>query len=504
MTTEPPPNTELQTQDTPRPSPEAETRLLRRKIRRTIAAAAIGAHLLGILSSFDAVMSTRTSQGAVAWVISLNTFPWLAVPAYWVFGRTKFQGYVIGRQADDSVLHAAVSEKLDRLREHAATFPPEARHLKVIERLAKMPMVGGNRAELLIDGDATFSSMYAGIEAAERYVLMQFYIVRNDSVGNAFQRLLMRKAREGVKVYFLYDEIGSHRLPGSWLREMAASGVEVRRFHSTQGRGNRFQLNFRNHRKILVTDGTKGWVGGLNLGDEYLGRDPRIGPWRDTHLKLEGPAALSLQLSFAEDWHWAAGALPELDWDPVPAEEPGLPVLVLPSGPADRFETASLMAQNAIHSAQHRLWISSPYFVPDEGVIAALKLAAFRGVDVRVLIPERPDNILTYFAAYAFLGPLLEAGVAVHRYEDGFLHAKTMLIDDDRSAVGTVNFDNRSFRLNFEITAWVVDEGFATGMEAMFSDDFSRARQMVPEDVFGRPLWFRALSRAAHLTAPLL
>jgi cardiolipin synthase A/B len=293
-------------------------------------------------------------------------------------------------------------------------------------------------------------------------------------------------------------------LPNAYLDELVAAGVDVRRFHSTRGSGNRFQLNFRNHRKIVVADGRIGWVGGLNVGDEYLGRDPRLGEWRDTHLVMEGPATLCLQLSFVEDWYWASSELLELDWIPAPVAGDGVPVLVLPSGPADRFETASLMVQHAIHSATRRLWISSPYFVPDEGVIAALKLAALRGVDVRILIPERPDNLLAYFAAYAFIGPLLEAGVEVHRYQAGFLHGKAMLIDSLASAVGTVNLDNRSFRLNFEITAWVMDHSFALQMEHMFNADFARSRRMTRADVVERPLWFRAASRAAYLTAPIL
>jgi cardiolipin synthase A/B len=472
--------------------------------RRHIVATLLVAHAMGFFSSLDALMATRTAPGAVAWIVSLNTFPYLAVPAYWVFGRTKFQGYVIGRREGDTVLHRVLHEKMSLVQPYSVTLPPGARHVQAIERLAKMPLVRGNGVELLVDGEATFRSIFAGIESAERYVLVQSYIVRDDRLGREMKRLLEAKARAGVRVHFLYDEIGSYQLPGSYLDELAAAGVDVHRFHSTRGSGNRFQLNFRNHRKIVVVDGRIGWVGGLNVGDEYLGRDPKFGNWRDTHLMMEGPATLCLQLSFVEDWNWATGEVVDLDWEPAPAADADVPVLVLPSGPADRFETASLMVQHAIHSATRRLWISSPYFVPDEGVIAALKLAALRGVDVRILIPERPDNVLAYFAAYALIGPLLEAGVQVHRYEAGFLHGKTFLIDDLASAVGTVNLDNRSFRLNFEISAWVMDPAFASRMEAMFNADFARSRLMTLADVDERPLWFRAASRAAYLTAPVL
>lgn len=479
-------------------------RWVARRRRRSIVLAVVLAHTVGFLSSLDALMSTRTAPGAVAWIVSLNTFPVVAVPTYWVFGRSRFQGYVIGRRDYASELYAELQDRMAMVHPFRVTLPPEDRKVEAIERLAKMPMVVGNEVELLIDGEATFRSILDGIESARDSVLVQFYIVRDDEIGRELQAAMMRKAREGVRVHFLYDEIGSYRLPGRYLNELTAAGVQVRRFHSTRGSGNRFQLNFRNHRKVVVVDGHSGWVGGFNVGDEYLGRSRHFGAWRDTHLRMKGPATLCLQLSFVEDWHWATDEILELDWTPRPANGHDVPVLVLPSGPADRFETASLMMQHAIGSARERLWISSPYFVPDEGVLGALKLAALRGVDVRVLIPERPDNILTYFAAYAFVGPLLEAGVQIHRYQEGFLHGKTMLIDELASAVGTVNLDNRSFRLNFEITAWVLQREFAQQMEDMFETDFARSREMTVAEVEDQPWWFRAASRAAYLTAPVL
>ncbi|MDP3085646.1 MAG: cardiolipin synthase [Rubrivivax sp.] len=472
--------------------------------RRWIVTGVVLAHLLGIASSLDALMSSRTAPGAVAWIVSLSTFPYVAVPAYWVFGRARFQGYVVGRRDVDNRLHHALEAKMAGVHAHSEA-PPATRHLlPALERLAKLPLLGGNRVELLIDGDATFASLFAGMAAAQRHLLVQFYIVRDDTIGRELKRVMEERARAGVAVHFLYDEIGSYRLPRRYLDELVAAGVQVRPFHSTRGTGNRLQLNFRNHRKIVVADGHSGWAGGFNVGEEYLGRDPRIGPWRDTHLKLEGPAVFALQLAFIEDWHWASGEILDLDWRPAPAHDNGVPVLVLPSGPADRFETASLMVQHALASAQRRVWIASPYFVPDEGVQAALKLAALRGVDVRVLIPQQPDNPLLYFAAYAFLGPLLDAGVRVFRYHDGFLHCKTILVDDDAAAVGTVNLDNRSFRLNFEVTVWVADRDFASRMAAKYAHDFAGAHEMRPQDLSGKRWWLRVASRAAYLLAPVL
>jgi cardiolipin synthase A/B len=481
----------------------AATPPARRRWRR-FAIFMVLAHLLGFASSIDALMSTRTPQGAVAWIVSLNAVPYVAVPAYWVFGRDRFQGYVIARRDVDSTLAKALAPKTDELRSHR--FEPQTpdKHLHGVETLAKWPILGGNEVHLLVDGEAAFTDIFEGIEAAQRYLLVQFYIVRADRQGLELQRRLIERARAGVEVYFLYDEIGSYRLPATYLDTLRAGGVRVHRFHSTRGWGNRFQLNFRNHRKIVVADGERAWVGGLNVADEYLGRDARIGPWRDTHLRIEGPAALALQAVFLEDWHWATDEIPDLPWEPVARTQHGVPVLILPSGPADRFETASLMMQQSIHAAHHRIWIASPYFVPDEGVLGMLKLAALSGVDVRILIPERPDNLLTYYAAYAFVEPLLEAGVRIYRYQEGFLHGKAFVVDDVGGAVGTVNLDNRSFRLNFEVTAMVLDAGFAGELEAMFEADFARSREMTPADLARLPLWHRMASRAAYLLAPVL
>ncbi|MCC5813004.1 MAG: cardiolipin synthase [Ectothiorhodospiraceae bacterium] len=472
--------------------------------RRRLIIFLVLAHLVGFASSLDALMSTRTSQGAIAWIVSLNAVPYVAVPAYWVLGRSRFQGYVIARRDEDSALAGALAGKTAELWSHRHTPPYGTKDLRAIERLAKMPFLQGNEVELLIDGEAAFESMFKGIESATRYVLVQFYIIRDDALGRALQRRLIERAQAGLDVYLLYDEIGSYRLPASYLRALTDAGVNVHRFHSTRGPGNRFQLNFRNHRKLVVVDGERGWMGGFNVGVEYLGEHPRIGPWRDTHLAVIGPAALNLQLSFVEDWHWATEEILELPWNPARPGDGDIPVLMLASGPADRFETASLMIQQAIHAAQHRIWISSPYFVPDEGVQGMLKLAALGGVDVRILIPERPDNLLTYYAAYAFLEPLIDAGVGIYRYQDGFLHSKAFLVDNAGAAIGTVNLDNRSFRLNFEITAIVLDTGFAAEVEDMFLADFERSRLMHQRDIRERPLWSRITSRAAYLFAPVL
>ncbi len=459
--------------------------------------------LLGIISSVNALMTTRTSQGTIAWIISLNTFPLAAVPAYWIFGRTKFHGYVTAKQRVAAETDARIQPFIDTVTPYIVR-PTDEQHAALAgQRLAKMPYLRGNAVELLIDGDATFNSILTGIDAAEEYVLVQFYIVHDDDLGYKLKKHLIAKARQNIRIWFLYDEIGSHTLSASYLRDLRNAGIEVNSFHSTRGKQNRFQINFRNHRKIVVTDGTAAWVGGHNVGDEYLGKDPKFGHWRDTHMKITGPAALELQLSFAEDWHWATNEIISFTGKPITGNNGDATVLILPSGPADRLETASLMFQEAIHSAHKRIWITSPYFVPDESVISALHLAALRGVDVRVLIPDKADKLLIYYSAYAFAGELLQSGIKILRYTLGFLHEKVFLIDDVLAGVGTANFDSRSFRLNFEVTALVIDDVFVKEIEAMFLKDFSNSRPMTIEEVNGKSFLFKMLSRASYLSAPI-
>ena len=274
-------------------------------------------------------------------------------------------------------------------------------------------------------------------------------------------------------------------------------------FNTTKGIRNRFQLNFRNHRKVVVVDGRIAYTGGLNVGDEYMGRSEAFGPWRDTHICLRGPAVQAVQFAFVEDWYWATHRVPELEWAPNASERGEKTVLVIPSGPADELETCGLFFTHAIHSARHRVWIASPYFVPDSKVVAALQIAALRGVDVRILLPEKADHVLVWLSSFSYYNETMPHGVRLFRYQPGFLHQKVMLVDDDISAVGTANLDNRSFRLNFEITLLVVDAGFGAQMREMFERDFDDSRLIEPGELEAKPLWFKVAVRVARLLAPI-
>ncbi len=458
----------------------------------------------GIAAAAHAVMHARTSQGASAWAVALITAPLVALPLYGVFGRSKFYGYVNARRTGDLAIQSIARELAKR---HAPTlkaaFDPAETHHQGLEQLAKMPFTRGNQARLLVDGAATFEAMLAAIAEARDYLLVQFYIVRDDGLGRRLQRALIERLRAGVRVYFLYDAVGCHELAESYLRALRAAGAEVYAFAGYNARIRRLQVNFRNHRKILLVDGHTAFVGGHNVGDEYLGLHPELSPWRDTHVEVIGPAATAVQLAFVEDWYWAAHATPELNWLPSPG--PGdQRVLVLPTGPADELETCGLFFVQAINSARRRCWIVSPYFVPDQAVLQALQLAALRGVDVRILLPEKPDHRIVHLASLSYLPETIGVGIGIYRYQRGFMHQKVMLVDNEMAAIGTANLDNRSFRLNFELTMVFMDQPFVAKVVRMLENDLAGCRKVRLAEFDDRSWRFRALVRSARLLAPVL
>ena len=468
------------------------------------AAAFLVIEVLGVLSAVRAIMETRTAQGAIAWALALVALPIVAVPAYWIFGRSRFRGFVELRRADLLETEAAAKTYLAKLRARDLVFRPDRTEPLAIERLGRLPFTAGNEVELLIDGAATFDSIVAGIERAREYVLVQFYILRADDLGRRLQRAMIDRARAGVRCYMLFDEVGSLGLSRSYVRELEASGVHIRPFNTRKGRTNRFQVNFRNHRKIVVVDGKEAWVGGLNVGDEYLGLDPEIGYWRDTHMRVAGPAAQSVQVSFVEDWNWAASEILELEWSPQPAaRDARAGVMVLPTGPADQLESATLLFLGAISLATERLWIATPYFVPDEQFVSALQLAALRGVDVRLIVPKKLDNPMVGMSHWSYLEELEKVGIQVFRHTKGFMHQKVVLVDRQAATVGTANFDNRSFRLNFEITLAVADEQFNAEIAAMLEQDLADSEPMTAAELESKGFWFRFLVRLARLAAPV-
>lgn len=467
-------------------------------------------HVLGIWAAIDSIMHTRTPQGSIAWLVVLLFAPIVGLPFYLILGRSRFMGYVEARRANTEE-HPRVRQLTNILISQLSSFQEDLSQgsgarvalRECLSNLVNLPFTRGNNAQLLIDGRATFSALFAAIDKATDFVLVEFFIIKNDTLGDEFQKLLIKKAKQGVKVYIIFDEIGSHKLPSSYL---SAFKSETNVFITPFGGKRRWvasmvRINFRNHRKIVVVDGGCAFIGGLNVGNEYLGKGV-LGAWRDTFVRLDGPCVSTVQLAFLEDWHWATEELLEL---PTSIEEQveDKSILILPSGPADIIEAwrASIIA--LANAAESRLWISSPYFVPGEGVLSSLQAAALRGVDVRILLPNKADHLLVYGSSYTFYPETLPVGIKIFRYTQGFLHEKVMLIDHDMAVIGTANLDNRSMRLNFEISALICNQETAQEVEKMFLADFAQARLVYLSEYTARSWIFRLGCRVARLLAPI-
>jgi cardiolipin synthase len=305
-------------------------------------------YVLGLICAAIAILRSRTPQGAIAWVLGLITLPFFTVPIFFIFGRSKFYGYKTRRK----LLNKKISRKLVQMQDgmNASELTNTSFHplMSSLTKLCRPGFTTQNKIDLLIDGKKTYASMLAALDQAQTYIIFQFYVFRTDSTGRIFAELLMKKARQGVRVNFLYDEIGTE-ISSSLITEMKEAGISVCHFNSLRGKG-RFQINFRNHRKILIVDGKVAFVGGLNIGDDYIGLSPSLGPWRDTHVRMEGPSVIACQLTHAKDWYWCSQEDLEADWKIRPSSGEAN-VLVLPSGPADDKQSCLLAHIAMINSA---------------------------------------------------------------------------------------------------------------------------------------------------------
>lgn len=477
-------------------------------------AASLVVHAIGIVSAAHAVMKVHSSRGAIAWSIGLISLPWVAVPLYWTFGKNKFQGYseVLRAAYKDhqETVHKAYGEILD----FKATLPSEFGSLETLaSKFTPLPFTHNNDLALLIDGKQTFDAMLSAIAQAQTYILLQTYIIHDDEISNTFKAALIDRAKQGVRIYLIYDGVGSHGLARSYVEDLRAHGITVEVFRSSKGISRRFQINFRNHRKILVVDGHTAFVGGFNIGDEYLGKDPKLGDWRDTHLKVRGTAVQCLQRILLGDWYWATQEIPDVSWTIPPEENCDQTAFILATGPADSLEACSLFFLNLINHAKQRLWIASPYFVPSTSILNALKLAVLRGVDVRIILPNKPDHLMVYFCSFSYYDELRQVGIQLYRYQPGFMHQKVILCDRNIAGVGTINLDNRSFFLNFEVMAFVVDldteqadrtTDFVDNVEAMLQKDFEASQLVDFANYSKRPFWFKLAARVSRLMSPIL
>ena len=474
-------------------------------------------YLIGIALIPQIVLQRRESGATLAWVLLIFFLPYLGVFLFLAMGTQTIRWRRKRRERAERAVAPglAASTRLVRLfetlTEEAAlrSLDEPARELACVANKLALPSCAGNAIELLLDAEATFSSIEAAIANARSHVHLDYYIWRADDSGRRLRDLLGKVARSGIEVRVLVDDVGSRAAGRSFWRPLVEAGGHVGRFLRVNviSRWLALNLNNRNHRKIAVVDGTVAFTGGLNVGDEHFGRVRAVGGWRDTHLRLEGPVVARLQEIFVEDWFHATNEdLTDARYFPAPTPAGDTRVQILASGPDDgRAHAIETIYFGALTLARRRAWLTTPYFVPDPTLAAALRMAALRGVDVRVLVPAKPDQPFVHYAARSFYPELLEAGVAIYEYSPTTrLHAKTATVDGCWATVGSANLDLRSFRLNFEANAVAYGPRLAQELERVFEQDLAYARRLEPTEFRKRSFLTRACEGAARVLAPLL
>lgn len=458
-------------------------------------------------------LERRNASSTWAWLMVLFFIPVLGFIMYLILGQKVKKRKLNKLLGDNQRIIEDTLEK-QRLRLMDRSLLPAEHLLASYQDMMYMNLTtsyalytSNNTVNIYTDGNEKFDSLIKDIEAAEHHIHLVYYIVRDDDLGRRLVNALAAKAAEGVEVRFLYDHIGSSNLPRRYFSELrAAGGMEAAFFPSRIPYLN-LKINYRNHRKLAIIDGKIGYIGGFNIGDEYLGLNEHFGEWRDTHLKVTGGAVLQMQAQFLMDWNMASSGRMSLSdtYFPPPETNNGtIGMQLVASGPDTEYQEIKNAYIKMIYSAKETISLQTPYFVPDESLMSALRIAALSGVKVRIMLPSKQDHFFVYWATHSYLGELLASGVNVYLYERGFLHAKTLVVDGKIASVGTANLDIRSFKLNFEINAFVYDTDTASKLEEIFKEDVKYSREVTVESYAQRPLFNRFKESISRLLSPIL
>ncbi len=458
------------------------------------------------------IVDERKEAGAtLAWILTIVFLPYLGALLYLLIGRNRFRRRTRRRTNSLDQLRSE-GDRPPHQEQDCAALAADSSLSGDIERVALRvtgsPVLSGNSSQVFVDTDVAYDRMQEAILAARHHVHLASYIFRPDEAGRRFRDLLVIKAGEGVEVRLLVDDVGSQGLDDSFVLELENAGGKFARFMPVMPFRPTWRPNLRNHRKILVVDGRVGFCGGLNIGTEYQGRKKKFAPWRDTHMRIEGPAVWRLQEIFCEDWHFAAdeNLLSREYYHDFPAdgclgEEM---VQVVDSGPDKRYETIRAVLFSAINAARKNVYITTPYFIPGDAMLLALKTACWRGVDVRILLPGKSDLWLVKWAGRSYYRELLEAGIRLYEHRPGILHAKTMVIDGNWATIGSANLDIRSFRLNFEVNVLVSGRAFAARMDEIFESDLEHAHEITTQQMRDESHLRRFAESVCRVLSPVL
>lgn len=473
-------------------------------------------YLLNLLAIIAVIFIERRSPSAtLAWVMVLALIPILGFIMYLILSQNFFTKRINELTEEENLF---ISENLERQKKEMIDdgFPfrnpstNDWRHLvRLNQKYAKSFYTETNSVELFTDGNALMEKMIDECEKATKSIYVEFFIIKRDDVGLRLLDVLTRKAEEGVSVKLLVDSQGSNKINHRVLKKFRSSGGQIGYFFRSRitllNSGIGLKLNYRNHRKIVVIDDEIGYTGGYNIGREYLGEKKKFGYWRDTHARITGDAVKELRARFVLDWRFTTREQMEILPENLNIEDQGsIGIQIVSSGPESPAQEIKRAFMRMITYAEKNIYIQSPYFVPDQSILESLKMAAQSGLDVRLMIPCKPDHPFVYWATYAYVGELLKNGARVWIYDEGFLHAKTMVVDGQVSTVGSSNFDNRSFSLDFETNAFIFDRQLSKNMEAIFEDDMNHGHELTYEMYKQRSTWIKIKESVSRLLTDIL
>ncbi|NBI31123.1 cardiolipin synthase [Chengkuizengella marina] len=466
-----------------------------------------------LLAGLVIFIERRNIASTWAWLMIFLFIPILGFLCYLFFGRqVKKKNFYHLSSEEESYLKSAVDEQVQKLK-----YSNEFNKNDLMNKQNKLLLMNlksatalistDNEIEIFNDGQDKFDALFSDIKAAKAEINIQYYIIQPDSLGLKLRDELLKKAKQGLKVRVLYDEIGSRKIKSSFFKELVSNGGEVEVFFPSFLKLINFRINNRNHRKLCIIDGKVAYIGGFNVGDEYLGKNKKFGYWRDTHLRMRGEAVDHIQGRFILDWYQAKRQYNhhiEQFMFQSKKHTGSSPVQIVDSGPHSETEHLKYMYIKLIMSAKKSVYIQTPYFIPDASFMDACKMALLTGVDLRIMIPNKPDHPFVYWATLLHVGELLKYGAKVLLYENGFLHAKTIVVDHEVASVGTTNIDMRSFKLNFEVNAIVYDEKVAEKLYDMFIQDSLQSSELTLEKYNQRSLFIKFKEGVSRLLSPIL
>lgn len=469
--------------------------------------------LLNFLLSIVIIFFQRKEpKSAWAWLLVLNALPGVGFLLYLLAGtdmhkRRMFQIKGIADQVSDAVRrqeYTVRSRILERKNPELSGFS-DLVYFNLESGGAVL--TGDNEVKIFTDGNDKFDALIEDIRNAKHYVFLQYYIIKDDVLFRRIREVLLEKAAQGVEIKILYDAMGCRSVHKKMWKELERSGIDTAVFFPALLGPLHLRVNYRNHRKIAIIDGTIGYVGGFNIGKEYIGLDPKFGHWRDTHLRIRGSAVTALAIRYIQDWDYAAreNLFSRPEYLVYPEEACGdTQIQIISSGPDSSLQVIRDNYLRLIHKAKKRIFVQTPYFIPDESILTALKMAVLSGVEVNLMIPCKPDHPFVYWATYSYMGELVMAGANCYTYDNGFLHVKGVSIDGEACCFGTANMDIRSFSLNFEVNAMIYDEETAREMERIFREDLKLCTRITKDMYQGRSLWIRFKEQICRLLSPVL